>query len=165
MFVIFGEILIEFVVFIKVICVGKLKHKPFKELVEKYMIQLNKWNVSVVEVKESRVNDVARRIAADEEAILKALPAGYIRVVMDAVGDEFSSKKFASYLGKIKDFEGGKICFVIGGPYGFSEEFKDKFDKRISFGKMTFTHEFVRVLLLEQVYRAFAILSGKSYDY
>lgn len=151
--------------YIKVICIGKLKHKPFKELVEKYMIQLNKWNVSIVEVKESKITDTDRRIREDEESILKVLPEGYMRVVMDAVGDEFSSKKFASFIGKVKDFEGGKICFVIGGPYGFTEEFKDKFDKRISFGKMTFTHEFVRVLLLEQVYRAFAILSGKKYDY
>ena len=158
-------ILKRFKVYIKVICVGKLKHKPFKELVEKYMIQLNKWNVSIVEVKESRVKDVDRRISDDEESVLKALPEGHIRIVMDAVGDEFSSKKFAQYLGKVRNFEGGKICFVIGGPYGFSEEFKDKFDKRVSFGKMTFTHEFVRVLLLEQIYRAFAILSGKSYDY
>ena len=151
--------------YIKVICIGKLKHKPFKELVEKYMIQLNQWDVEVHEVKESKSNDIDKRIREDEESILKNLPSGYIRTVMDAVGDEFSSKKFAQYLGKIRDLEGGKICFVIGGPYGFSEDFKNKFDKRISFGKMTFTHEFVRVLLLEQIYRSFAILSGKNYDY
>lgn len=151
--------------YIKVICVGKLKHKPFKELVEKYMIQLNKWNIDILETKESKAKEIEKRIAEDQESVLKVLPQGYIRVIMDAVGDEFSSKKFANYIGGIKDFEGGKICFVIGGAYGFSEDFKNKFDKRVSFGKMTFTHEFVRVLLLEQIYRSFAILSGKKYDY
>lgn len=119
----------------------------------------------MIEVKESKIKDIPRRIAEHEESIKKVLPDGHIRIVMDAVGDEFTSKKFAQYLGDVRNYEGGKICFVIGGAYGFSEEFKDKFDKRVSFGKMTFTHEFVRVLLLEQVYRSFAILSGKSYDY
>lgn len=155
--------------FIKIITVGKLKHDSFQKLAKEYLKRLSSWKVEVIELKESKIEIIDKKI--QEEALLiekkidDAKSAGYFTVVLDAVGKEFNSAKFAEFMGEIKDLEGGKVCFLIGGAYGLPEEFKSKFDMRLSFGKMTFTHQFVRVLLLEQIYRASTILSGKKYDY
>lgn len=155
--------------FIKIITVGKLKHDSFQKLAEDYLKRLSSWKVEVIELKESKIEVIDKKIQEEalliEKKMLDAKSAGYFTVVLDAVGKEFNSAKFAEFMGEIKDLEGGKVCFVIGGAYGLPEEFKSKFDMRLSFGKMTFTHQFVRVLLLEQIYRASTILSGKKYDY
>lgn len=118
----------------------------------------------MIEVKESKIEDASKRVAADADVISGHLDSGYYNVVLDEIGEEMNSKKFASFMGECKD-EGRKVCFVIGGAYGLPSSFKDGFDMRLSFGKMTFTHQFVRVLLLEQIYRASTIMSGKSYHY
>jgi 23S rRNA (pseudouridine1915-N3)-methyltransferase len=155
--------------FIKIISIGKLKHDSFQKLANEYQKRLSGFKVEVVELKESKIDVVDRKISEEAELIGKSLEsaksAGYFTVVLDAIGKEMNSTKFAEFMGEIKDLEGGKVCFVIGGSHGLPEEFKSKFDMRLSFGKMTFTHQFVRVLLLEQIYRASTILSGKRYDY
>ncbi len=99
-----------------------------------------------------------------DKDIEKHIPEGFFTVVLDEMGEEMNSKKFAEFVETRRD-SGDKICFVIGGAYGFPEEFKNGFDMRLSFGKMTFTHQFARVLLLEQLYRAHTIMSGKEYHY
>jgi 23S rRNA (pseudouridine1915-N3)-methyltransferase len=150
--------------FIKIITVGKLKHDTFEKLADEYLKQIN-WNVEVVELKEDKSTEVKKKIANEGKAIAEKLEKGFLNVILDVDGREFSSLEFASFMGEIKDFENGKICFVIGGAFGLTEEFKKTFDMRISFGKMTLTHQFVRVILLEQLYRAWAILNGKKYHY
>lgn len=150
--------------FIKIITVGKLKHDTFEKLADEYLKQIN-WNVEVVELKEDKSSEVKKKIENEGKAIAEKLEKGFLNVILDVDGREFSSLEFASFMGEIKDFENGKICFVIGGAFGLTEEFKKTFDMRISFGKMTLTHQFVRVILLEQLYRAWAILNGKKYHY
>jgi 23S rRNA (pseudouridine1915-N3)-methyltransferase len=150
--------------FIKIITVGKLKHDTFEKLSDEYLKQIN-WNVEVVELKEDKSSEVKKKIVNEGKAIAEKLEKGFLNVILDVDGREFSSLEFASFMGEIKDFENGKICFVIGGAFGLTEEFKKTFDMRISFGKMTLTHQFVRVILLEQLYRSWAILNGKKYHY
>ena len=150
--------------FIKIITVGKLKHDTFEKLGDEYLKQIN-WNVEVVELKEDKSTEVKKKIVNEGKAIAEKLEKGFLNVILDVDGREFSSLEFASFMGEIKDFENGKICFVIGGAFGLTEEFKKTFDMRISFGKITLTHQFVRVILLEQLYRAWAILNGKKYHY
>ncbi len=151
--------------FIRIITVGKLKHDTFEKLASEYLQQLSEWKVEVIELKEDKSTTIVKKIKAEGEAIAERLEKGYLNVILDVDGREFSSIEFASFMGEIKDFENGKICFVIGGAYGLTEEFKKTFDMRISFGKMTLTHQFVRVILLEQLYRSWAILKGKKYHY
>lgn len=151
--------------FVRVITIGKLKHETFEKLAEDYLKQLSEWKVEVLELKEDKSSNINKKIEAEGAEIAKKLEKGYLNVILDVDGREFSSMEFATFMGEIKDFENGKICFVIGGAYGLTEEFKKTFDMRISFGKMTLTHQFVRVILLEQIYRAWTILKGKSYHY
>lgn len=145
--------------FIRIITVGKLKHDTFEKLASEYLKQLSEWKVEVLELKEGKSIDV------DAKNIAAKLEKGYLNVILDVDGREFTSMEFATFMGEIRDFENGKICFVIGGAYGLTEEFKKTFDMRVSFGKMTLTHQFARVILLEQLYRAWCILKGKKYHY
>lgn len=151
--------------YIKLITIGKLKYDTFAKLAADYTKQLSDWKLELIEIKESKADETAVRIQDDAAEVAKKIPNGFLKVVLDVDGREFSSDEFAEFLEEIRDHEGGKICFVIGGAYGLPEEFKKTFDMRLSFGKMTFTHEFARVLLLEQIYRAWTILKGKKYHY
>jgi 23S rRNA (pseudouridine1915-N3)-methyltransferase len=150
--------------YIRIIAVGKLKHKNFLSLAQDYIARLGHWHLEIIELKESKLDDVAKRTERDAFNINMHLKDDYYNVVLDAIGDEMNSEKFSNFMQKKKD-TGDKICFIIGGAYGLSEDFKNKMDKRLSFGKMTFTHQFVRILLLEQIYRASTIMSGKGYHY
>jgi len=133
--------------YIKILAVGKLK-SDYSGLAADLLKRLGSWNVEVVELKE-----------------LGDLPSDYFCVLLDAEGKQMTSEYFAKFLRKKRDFEGGKIYFVIGGPHGFSEEEKSRFDLRLSMGRMTFTHQMTRILLLEQLFRAFCIITGRAYHY
>ena len=150
--------------YIRIIAVGKLKHKNFLSLAQDYIARLGHWNLEIIELKEAKLDDIEKRIERDAFNINMHLKNDYFNVVLDEVGEEMNSKKFADFMQKKKD-TGEKICFVIGGAYGLPDNFKNKFDMRLSFGKMTFTHQFVRILLLEQLYRASTIMIGKDYHY
>jgi len=104
-------------------------------------------------------------IQKEAKLIQDKLPTNYYTVLLEAKGKEFSSEDFAKFVEQKKNLGGGKICFVIGGAKGLPAEFKKDFDLQISLSKMTFTHQMARVLLLEQLYRAFCIMSGKKYHY
>ena len=90
---------------------------------------------------------------------------GFHKILLEIEGKQLSSKEAASYLQQIRDFGGGKVLFVVAGPYGSSQQVKDACDASLSFGKMTFTHQMIRLMLLEQIYRAFTIIEGKKYHY
>lgn len=132
--------------YIRVIAVGKLKNE-YLELQKEFLKRLGSWNVELVEVEDVK------------------LDSGYFNILLDADGKQFSSGEFADFLVKKRDLDAVKVCFVIGGAMGFKDDFKKQFDMLLSFGKMTFTHQMVRILLLEQLYRAYAISVGKNYHY
>ena len=96
--------------------------------------------------------------------ILKRVKAGDHMVLLDERGREFNSISFAEYL---NGMEGrvGHLLFVIGGPYGFSDGVYDRADARVSLSKLTFSHQLVRVIFMEQLYRAFTILKGEPYHH
>ena len=97
------------------------------------------------------------------DKILKQLKDEYYTIALHVMGEEMSSYHFAKLIEEIRDFKGGKVQFVIGGPLGVSQKVLERADKAISFSKMTFTHQLIRLLLLEQVYRGFEILKGTEY--
>ncbi|MBQ4183718.1 MAG: 23S rRNA (pseudouridine(1915)-N(3))-methyltransferase RlmH [Bacteroidales bacterium] len=97
------------------------------------------------------------------ELILKRVPAGARLILLDEHGREFRSMDFASWIETQLSTGGKNLCFAVGGAYGFSDEVRSRAQGSISLSKMTFSHQMVRVLFAEQLYRAFTILNGEPY--
>lgn len=99
-----------------------------------------------------------------EFILSRLLPTDYV-VLLDEGGMVFGSVEFAQYLEKKRNTIGKRIVFVIGGPYGFSEAIKTRANEKISLSKMTFTHQMVRLIFVEQLYRAMTILNNEPYHH
>ena len=97
------------------------------------------------------------------EMFLNTIQSGDVVVLLDERGKEFTSRDFSSYIDKKMVTVAKNLIFVIGGPYGFSKAMYDRANEKLSLSKMTFPHQLFRVMLLEQVYRAFNIIKGTKY--
>ncbi len=138
----------------KVICVGKLKDKMFEKRVQEYCKRLSfDSKVSITEIKDSTKEKEGQKLL---ELIDKE--KGYV-IALTEEGKELTSRKFSEKIASIHQ----KVTFVIGGPFGLTEEVKKRSDMLLSLSKMTFTHEMVRMFLMEQVYRAVSIMKGRKY--
>ena len=154
---------------IKIICIGKFKEKYWESASAEYMKRLGAYcNVSVTELKEEKLPanpsaaDERRVIDTEGRAILGKLAAGDYVIALDVKGRELSSEEIAEKIRKIT-FTHSSIAFIIGGSLGLSDEVKSRADLRLSFGKITLPHQLARVVLLEQIYRAFKINAGETY--
>lgn len=154
---------------IRIICVGKFKEKYWEAASAEYMKRLGAYcSVSVVEVREEKLPAHASR--ADEEnviekegkSILDRIGPGDHVIAMDIGGRELSSEAFAARIADIS-FTASTIDFIIGGSLGLSAEVKKRADLRMSFGPITLPHQLARIVLLEQIYRAFKINAGETY--
>ncbi|HHE40693.1 MAG TPA: 23S rRNA (pseudouridine(1915)-N(3))-methyltransferase RlmH [Candidatus Cloacimonetes bacterium] len=122
--------------------------------------------IETIPTPKQRKNQPIEKIKEIEgKTILAALPDQCYIIALDESGKEFTSKNFARHLNKILASYNKPLYFIIGGPYGFSQEVKDRADELLSLSQLTFTHQMVRIILLEQIYRAFTILKGKKYHY
>lgn len=148
---------------IKIITVGSIKEKYLKEAIDEYLKRLRKYtNIEIIEVKDEGLVEEQKSILLEGEKISKHIsPKDYL-ITLEIEGKEFTSLEFAEKLNQIQ-IENSNIVFVIGGSYGLSKEIKQKAKQHLSFSKMTFPHQLFRVLLLEQIYRAFKILNNESY--
>ena len=148
---------------IKIITVGSIKEKYLKDAIEEYTKRLSKYtNIEIVEVKDEGLVEPTKAISLEEEKILKHINDKDYIITLEIEGKEFTSEEFAEKLDKIQ-LESSTITFIIGGSYGLSQNIKDKSRLHLSFSKMTFPHQLFRVLLLEQIYRAFKINNNESY--
>lgn len=148
---------------IKIITVGSIKEKYLKDAIEEYTKRLSKYtNIEIVEVKDEGLVEPQKAIILEEEKILKHINEKDYLVTLEIEGKEFTSEEFAEKIDKIQ-LEASNITFIIGGSYGLSQSIKDKSKLHLSFSKMTFPHQLFRVLLLEQIYRAFKINNNESY--
>ncbi len=147
---------------INLICVGNLKEKFSRDEQAEYLKRLGAFcNVNIIEIKEQNHFENPSVIVEKEgEEILKKLK-GYC-ILCDIKSKEFSSEVFSQKIDACMQ-ENSTISFVIGGSYGVSEKVRAAVNERISFSPMTFPHNLFRIMLLEQIYRAFTILNGKSY--
>lgn len=157
---------------ITIIQIGKTKASYLQEAENEYLKRLKAYaSVKVITLKEATLSkgavEAGRQQVKTKEAgeILKVIPEGNFVVCLDEHGKEFTSVEFAEFLRKKRDFEGGKLTFIIGGCYGLSDEILKLAHLKLSFSQFTFTHEIIRTLLLEQLYRAFTIVSRKTYHY
>ncbi len=155
---------------ISVICVGKLKEKYWTQAVAEYAKRLSGYcSLDIVELKEARLPD--RAGPAEEQAvkeaegaeILKRLRDNMYVITLEVKGKELSSEKLAEKIDSLAVGGRSNIAFVIGGSLGLSEEVSKRSDFRLSFSQMTFPHQMMRVILLEQIYRSFKILRGETY--
>ena len=148
---------------IKIITVGTLKEKYLKEAIEEYKKRISKYTrIEIIELKDEGINDINKVLKLEEERIIKQINDKDYVITLEIEGNQYSSEEFASIFEK-KLSENSNISFVIGGSYGLSEEIKKKANLHLSFSKMTFPHQLFRVLLLEQIYRAYKINNNESY--
>ncbi len=155
---------------IKIICVGKLKEKFYTAAAAEYMKRLSTLcRLEVEELPESRLSaqpsqaEVEAALKKEGESIALRIPAGALTVALCVEGKQLSSVRFSQFLEACALKGRSKLCFLIGGSEGLSEEVKEKAEVRMSMSEMTFPHHLARIMLLEQLYRAFQIRDGSRY--
>lgn len=155
---------------IQIVCIGKLKEKYWTEAVAEYSKRLSRFcTLEIVELKESRLPDKAseaeEKLVKQEEGreILKAIKPGSFVITLEILGKQLDSPQLAEKISQLSLEGKSSIAFVIGGSLGLSEEVSKRADFKLSFSKMTFPHQMMRVILLEQVYRAFKINRNETY--
>jgi len=153
-----------------VIAVGRLKQGPERELAERYRERfddigrkLGFRGLEIHEISESRARDAATRMAEEAAAISALIPQKYVLVALDERGKSIDSASFAQHLGRFRDEGVASTIFTIGGADGLSPDLRRKAKLTIAFGAATWPHQMVRVMLLEQIYRAATILAGHPY--
>lgn len=155
---------------ISIICVGKLKEKYWTAAVEEYSKRLKSYcSLDIVELKESRLPDKAgpaEELAVKEaegEEILKRIKDNMYVITLEVKGKMLSSEKLAEKIENLGIDGNSNIAFVIGGSLGLSEAVSKRANFKLSFSEMTFPHQMMRVILLEQVYRSFKIIRNEAY--
>ncbi len=141
---------------IKIICVGKVKEKYLRDMIDDYIKRISKYHkIEIIELADSNINK-------EKEELLRVINTKDYNIVMDIDGNNLSSREFAEKIDKTFLIN-SNITFIIGGSDGISPEIKGLANYRLSFSKLTFPHQLFRGILLEQIYRAFKILNNESY--
>lgn len=119
----------------------------------------------IPELKNARKLSEAQQKEAEGELILKSINSGDTVVLLDESGKEFRSTEFAAWIEKKQQITAKRLVFVVGGPYGFSQKVYDCASEKISLSRMTFSHQMIRLLFVEQLYRAYTIIGGLPYHH
>lgn len=158
---------------IKLICIGRIKEQTIAELVNEYCKRIQRFaKLEIIEVEDEKItgidetNSMAAEITREMEArkVIKILENSQKTqhiIILDENGTLFSSQQLAERI-KAKELE-GDVIFVVGGALGLSQEIKKKANLMISMSRMTFTHQLARMILLEQIYRAYTIINNMPY--
>lgn len=148
---------------IKIICVGKIKEKFFSDAIAEYIKRLQKYTkLQIIELQDIGEENPEICLKKEAEFIEKYLNEKDYIITLEIEGKELSSKELADKIENIYQ-QKSTITFIIGGSYGIDKKIKEKSNFALSFSKMTFPHQLFRVILLEQIYRAFKINNNESY--
>ncbi len=152
---------------IKVIATGKIKEKFLKDGIEEFLKRLTPYaNVEVIELSPVEIKDenlIEKALDEEGEKILALIkPHSYV-ITLEIKGKMLSSEELAEKIQSLTNDGIGEIIFVIGSSYGLSKNVSNRADFKLSMSKMTFLHQFARLLLVEQIYRAFKIIKGETY--
>jgi 23S rRNA (pseudouridine1915-N3)-methyltransferase len=154
---------------IKLLAVGKTDNKALQQLIAEYENRLKhyiKFELEIIpDIKNAKNLSEVQQKEKEGEQILKKLKKTDVLVLLDENGKQYSSLDFSSYLQKKMNSGIKQLVFVIGGPYGFSDSVYQKAQGKISLSKMTFSHQMVRLFVVEQIYRAFTILRNEPYHH
>lgn len=154
---------------IKLLAIGKTDNKNLQVLIDEYIKRLGfyiKFDLEIIpDIKNAKNLSEAQQKQKEGELILAKLSATDHLILLDENGKSFSSIGFADELQKKMNSGIKTLVFVIGGPYGFSDEVYQKAQGKISLSKMTFSHQMVRLFVIEQIYRSFTILRNEPYHH
>jgi len=154
---------------IKVICVGKTHHAALKSWLPDYCNRLSRYTSfdwhEINEVKNTKNLPEKQQKIDEGKRILDVVRASDTLILFDEKGSTHTSKGFAGFLQKQMNAGTKKLVFIIGGPYGFSQQLYDRAQYKIALSEMTFSHQMVRIFVAEQLYRAFSILNNQPYHH
>ncbi|WP_286034801.1 23S rRNA (pseudouridine(1915)-N(3))-methyltransferase RlmH [Megamonas hypermegale] len=157
---------------ISIVAAGKIKEKYLRDGIAEFTKRLKPFTqIEFLEINEEKMKDnpspaeKAAVLKAEGERLLKKVPAGSYLIVLDVVGKSISSEELSQKIDTLTLNGHSHITFLIGGAFGLSQEIRNRADERISFSRMTFTHQMIRLLLIEQIYRAFKISRGEKYHW
>ena len=146
---------------IKIICIGSIKENYLKEAIKEYQKRVSKYTkLEIIELKDEK--DSANPLSKEKTDILKHIKERDNVVLLDLSGKEYTSEEFSTFIEKELSIN-SNITFIIGSSNGLDPEIKSITSKSVSFSKMTFPHQLFRVILLEQIYRAFKIQNNEKY--
>lgn len=154
---------------VTLICVGKVKEKFYRDAIKEYekrlgaYIKLNTIEISDEKVKVENDSEIALAMEKEGNNILSKIKDNQYVITLEILGKNLSSEEFASKIDNLMLTGKSDVSLVIGGSYGLSDNVKKRSDFALSFSRMTFPHQMMRVVLLEQVYRAYRIITGASY--
>lgn len=155
---------------VTILCVGKIKEKFYRDAVDEYAKRLDRYcKFEVIEVADEQTPDGAgaaleEQIKAKEaERLLAKLKDNTLLCTLEIAGKRLSSEQFASWMEQAAIAGRSNICFIIGGSLGLHKSVTERADLHLSFSDMTFPHQLMRIILSEQIYRAFRIISGEPY--
>ena len=155
---------------IRIYAIGKIKEKYLKEGIDEYLTRIRPYSqIEIVEVNDEQIvenphpSEIKKAIDTEGKRVLKLIKNGEYLIGLDLNRKELKSEEFAEFLSKKFVLGGSNISFVIGGSYGLSDELKERCNDFISLSKMTFLHQMTRLILLEQIYRAFKINRNEAY--
>lgn len=155
---------------VTVLCVGKLKEEYWRNACAEYFKRMKRFaDFSVIEVDEEKLPDnpspaqINNTILREGKRIISKIPSGSVTVAMCIEGKPYSSEELAKSIYNTAAHDSGNTVFIIGGSYGLSDEVKKLAKIKMSMSKMTFPHQLARVMLCEQIYRAFQINNGGKY--
>ncbi len=154
---------------IKLLAIGKTDDPAFQKLTEDYIKRIgfyNKFELELIpDLKNTKSLDVNQQKQKEGKLILNQLNASDFVVLLDENGTQYFSEEFAEYVQKRLNSGLKQLIFIIGGPYGFSEDVYKRADSKVSLSRMTFSHQMVRLFFTEQLYRAFTILKNEPYHH
>ncbi|QYA26771.1 23S rRNA (pseudouridine(1915)-N(3))-methyltransferase RlmH [Gramella sp. MT6] len=154
---------------IKLVCIGKTDKRELDTLIKIYKDRLQhyiKFELEIIpDLKKVKNLDENQQKVKEGELILSGIQNSDFLVLLDENGKQFSSESFSEYIQKRMNTGLKRLIFIIGGPYGFSEEMYKRANSKISLSKMTFSHQMVRLFFTEQLYRAFTILKNEPYHH
>ena len=154
---------------VTLICVGKVKEKFYRDAIKEYekrlgaYIKLNTIEISDEKVKVENDSEIALAMEKEGNNILSKIKDNQYVITLEILGKNLSSEEFSSKIDNLMLTGKSDIALVIGGSYGLYDSVKKRSDFALSFSRMTFPHQMMRVVLLEQVYRAYRIITGASY--
>ncbi|MEK4222076.1 23S rRNA (pseudouridine(1915)-N(3))-methyltransferase RlmH [Bacillus sp. FSL W8-0116] len=155
---------------ISIVTVGKLKEKYLKQGIEEYLKRLSAYaKVEIIEVADEKAPETLSESEMEQvkqkegERILAKLHPDTHVIALAIEGKMYTSEQFSAHIDQLATYGKSKIAFIIGGSLGLSSQVLKRADETISFSKMTFPHQLMRLILLEQVYRAFRIMRGEPY--
>lgn len=154
---------------IMLLCVGRTEYTPFREATDRYLKRIPHYvpieYVELPDIKTTKSLTEQKQKEQEGKTLLSKLSNSDYVVLLDERGREYTSRQFSDFIQSKMLTLPGRLVFIVGGPYGFSDEVYSRANDKLSLSKMTFPHELVRLFFVEQIYRAMTIMRGEPYHH